>query len=256
MGIFGARQTPEGSAVLSAGKQLRDLKISFATGVVDPLSQTASLEVEVKTAFMDSTTGSGIPVTFFLSGNNIAEIVTDDFGIARLIQSFPASFFAASKNELTVRVRGFSNEASMRLFLDSKIITIKSVSHAWSVARKLCNESSCNNCWLFSELRVHLRAACYTAPFSLEGICILFQERNRDEEWITCESRLLDATGQCEFWLNDYYCNTTGNPNDGLWNHLNSREQVRFWPKGWPDSAVTGVTVYSEWGAKTNTTNA
>ena len=76
------------------------------------------LHAEATTAFEDETVGDGIRVGFFLNGRRVADVASDEYGMALLDDNMPADAFHDGENELAVRVKGFAREASQALAVE------------------------------------------------------------------------------------------------------------------------------------------
>ena len=63
------------------------------------------LLAEATTAFEDATAGDGVQVGFFLNGRRVADVASDEYGMALLDDNLAAELFQDGNNELVVRVK-------------------------------------------------------------------------------------------------------------------------------------------------------
>jgi len=222
MSIFGDLETPAAKKPAPPAKQLVELSIKPQVQVpadergkvmipalqalLDPPTQTVTVRAEVKTAFSDGTAGDGVPVTFFLNGNRIGDVQTDDFGVARLDHPIPANIFTMNwkVDELTARVRGFAKEASVKVQVLSKMLTLQ-VSHRWG---RITQRTAYRHNWRFDELELTVHVFRIDPPgFAIptEGIVVSVERLQADGgQFETLALGTLDSTGNCTINMPNY----------------------------------------------------
>jgi hypothetical protein len=269
VGILGDLDTPGSNKPNLPVVQLADLSIKshdhtapnsaaipVIRAVLDPSTETVAVAAEAKTAFSDGTAKSDVVVSFFVNGSHVADVRTNEYGVAFLNQSIPVSHFRLNScmQEMTARIPGFAREALARIIVDEKAIQITEVSHSW----RYTGEASGN---LYGDGRLFpyaysqgLRFTISARPngpvrFSLEGIVLLLQQRTPDGNWYIHGSAGLDRNGRCEIVLPSYYYHHQHYPRSrGIRPAENLYEvyetDLQIWPKDWPERAVSGYTSY------------
>ena len=154
MGIFGQKETPTGdfpnakqvaAFFIKPHKEWRgnsETPIPVIEVTLNPFNNTIPLKADARVGFSNGETRPGLPVTFILNDESLAEVATDEFGIACLRRDLPAGLFqvtatdmAPPENELVARIKGQTREASIKIFAFNAWCGIRIWEQGWKWAQ-------------------------------------------------------------------------------------------------------------------------
>lgn len=224
MSIFGDLETPAAKRSEPPSKQIVELAIKPHTTwqpdkrssvipliqcVLDVTTSTVSFHAEAKTAFSDGTAGEGVKVSFFLNGNRLRDVETDDFGLAVFKEAVPATLFTMNQqtDELTARVRGFAKEASVKVQVHHKTLHL-TVSHRWEkIDHRPKTGPYPDHCdWRYECLNLEIAGVGHPQGlFSVGGLPLRIQRCVNHTDWETIATAKLDSGSRCVVSLPDYY---------------------------------------------------
>ena len=105
MSLFDEGDTPEAQRPEPRPKRLAELSLRMHSANWNEGNGVVRLLAEATTAFEDATAGDGVQVGFFLNGRHVADVASDEYGMALLDDNLAAELFQDGNNELVVRVK-------------------------------------------------------------------------------------------------------------------------------------------------------
>jgi hypothetical protein len=270
MSIFGDFETPAAKKSEAPAKQLAELSIRPHTtwqadegspvvpivqGILDKPTSKVHLRVEAKTAFSDGTAGDGVRVAFFLNGNRLGDVETDDFGLGTFNDPIPAGYFTMNllTDELTARVRGFAKEASVRVTVHRKQIRLR-ISHRWQKAIPKPSRGPYHIAPRYENLHMEIAGEAFPQGlFAASGTQLMLQRCvDGGCSWETLACSTLDATGKCivalprhyfdyDEWCQDQRRQERIIPENLAYSRCENGYAVRVIPVGWPIEEDLGV---------------
>jgi hypothetical protein len=195
MSIFGDFETPEAKRQTPDVSQLADLSVVVRYAVHDAISNSVHLRADATTSCVDGTTRAGIPLAFFLNGQRLTEIITDEFGVATLDFSLTKALFKNVSNTLIVRVPGLAKYGVAHFDMSSKELRLSIVSH-WET-RVSDNE--------VRGLHLRIDAEPQGLAFSIKDTHITIDRVCKFTNWEPIAAGKLDDAGRFVAYLPDYY---------------------------------------------------